>query len=699
MYQDDSSESGRPSELSRDLLKELVFSAQLRPRLPYPLIREFQAKQQRTAPGYAPETVHELFDWVKERLLIPHDEWLQLLAAMERDHAVVAHDLMVQLAGRIAFLSIPGAPAPLVGALEMLPVLARGLAREPGEISVTPLLEDDWSHQALQRSLQKMSTRQGAPGASAAPGAPGAPGASGASGASEGPKVLKVPKVLKAPEVLWEPGTAAGEDPSSVRFLGGFLSYYGPVQLSWLQRTLALPEAGLLEALQELEESGLVLLDQFTEESNAPEVCDSANLEALLRMLRRSRRPVFEALELSALPLFLASFQGLTRPGSSPDDLRARLDQLLGLPLAAGVWEEELLPARLEPYFSSWLDSLMQTSDLLWFGCGQRRVAFAFPEELDLFQGGKPRIAESDAELIGRLLPDPNGRYSLPAISLGSGLPAATVTTELWKLAWKGELSNDSFASVRKGILNKFVRRESSQAGSLRHTLARRWHKEQEGSGNWFLLPREKPLPDPLAREELNKDRVRVLLDRYGILFRELLLRELPTLQWHGLFRTLRIMELSGELLSGNFFNGIPGLQFMSQEGYRSLSKGLPGDTAYWVNATDPASLCGSGLEAFPDRLPARLPSTHLVYRGVRLVLVSRRYGKYLELLTPPDDPQLPEYLFFFRVLLTREFNPMKRIFVERVNGEPAVISPYAAALKAFGFQVSYKGLELWRSY
>jgi ATP-dependent Lhr-like helicase len=443
----------------------------------------------------------------------------------------------------------------------------------------------------------------------------------------------------------------------------------------------------------------LVVLDQFTEESQAAEVCDAANLESLLRMLRRSRRPPFEALELAALPLFLASFQGLIRRGATLDDLRARLDQLLGLPLPASTWEEEILPARLEPYFSAWLDSLMQTSDLLWFGCGLRRLTFAFPEELDLFLEGKGRGAVGDAPLAGRLLPDPNGRYSLPAISLSSGLPAATVTAELWKLAWRGEFSNDSFASVRKGILNRFVRREVPPAGPQRHTLARRWHREQEGTGNWYLLPREKALSDPLEREELNKERVRVLLERYGILFRELLQRELPPLQWRGLFLTLRIMELSGELLSGNFFNGIAGLQFMSQEGYRMLAGGLPQDAVYWLNATDPASLCGAGLDGMPDRLPARLPSTHLVYHGVRLVLVSRRYGKELEILAPPDEPRFAEYLSFFRVLLTREFNPLKRIFVERVNGEPAATSPYAEALQAFGFQSAYKGLELWRRY
>jgi len=660
LYQDDSSDAGRPSELSQELLKELVFSAHLRPRLPAPLIRDFEAKQRRTAPGYAPDSATELFDWVKERLLIPGGEWSELLAAMERDTGAAPAELMAQLAGRVAFFGIPGAAEPLVGALELLPELARGLGRQQAGVGVAPLVDDEASRQALQRSLQKLSARQG--------------GARREAGADQ-------------------------EEPFLERFLGGFLGYYGPVQLSWLSRTLALPEAALGEALHALEEAGLILLDQFTEEESAAEICDAANLESLLRMLRRSRRPVFEALELAALPLFLASFQGLTRRGASIEELRARLDQLLGLPLSAGAWEEEVLPARLEPYFTAWLDSLMQTSDLLWFGSAPKRVAFTFPEEIDLFQGGAPRGAQGDAESIGRLLPDPNGRYSLPAISLSSGLSSARVTADLWKLAWKGELSNDSFASVRKGILNRFVRREAQAGAGPRHPLARRWHRDQEGTGNWFLLPREKPLADLLVGEEMNKDRVRVLLGRYGILFRELLLRELPPLQWRALFRTLRIMELSGELLSGNFFHGIPGLQFISPEAYRTLTGGLPRDAVYWVNAADPASLCGSGLEGMPDRLPARLPSTHLVYRGVRLALVSRRYGKELEILVPPGDPQLPEYLSLFGTLLAREFNPLKLIFVERVNGEPAAASAYAEALKAFGFQAAYRGLELWRRY
>lgn len=659
VYQDDTPDMARTSALGQDLLKELIFAPHLRPRIPADLIRLFEAKQQRTAPGYAPDSSRELMDWVKERLLIPHDQWLRLLDAMERDHGVHKGDLISQVAERIVSVGIPGTAGTLVVAIEMLPEITRGLSRELPDIRLTHLLDDVRLQEELYLSAQRVMDRQ-----------------DGARG-----------------------DLAVDEEDPTVRLLGKWLFYHGPVEVAWLQRTLALDDDLLRDAVHALEETGLVLIDQFTQESRLPEICDAANLEALLRMLRRSRKPSFEALDLAYLPLFLANYQGVTRHGDSADDLRERLEQLLGAPLSAGLWEEEVLPARLQPYFSAWLDSLMQTSDLLWFGCGQRKLSFAFPEDLDLFLERDGTVGNSDAELLARLIPDPKGRYGLPAICSGSGLPAAAVTTELWKLAWEGKLSNDSYVSVRKGILNRFVRPEAEHGRDLRRMPASRWTRAQDSSGNWYLLPLEQGSPDPLEREERNKDRVRVLLERYGILFKEILLRELPALQWGRLFRTLRIMEMSGELLSGNFFSGIAGLQFISHQAFRMLEQGLQDETIYWVNAADPASLCGSGLEGLRDELPARLPSTHLVYRGVRLVLVSRRYGRHLDIKAQPDDPQLHEYLAFFRVLLTREFNPLKRISVERVNGGPAAASAYAEALKAFGFQEAYKGLELWRRY
>jgi ATP-dependent Lhr-like helicase len=62
-----------------------------------------------------------------------------------------------------------------------------------------------------------------------------------------------------------------------------------------------------------------------------------------------------------------------------------------------------------------------------------------------------------------------------------------------------------------------------------------------------------------MESEELVKDRVRLLLDRYGILFRQRLEREPSLFQWPAIFRALRLMELSGEVTAGYFFKEIPG--------------------------------------------------------------------------------------------------------------------------------------------
>ncbi len=70
MYEDDSPLSGKSSRLSGELLKEVLFSSALRPRIPRNLVENLEAKLQRTAPGYAPRSADDLLDWAKERA--PH---------------------------------------------------------------------------------------------------------------------------------------------------------------------------------------------------------------------------------------------------------------------------------------------------------------------------------------------------------------------------------------------------------------------------------------------------------------------------------------------------------------------------------------------------------------------------------------------------------------------------------------------------
>jgi ATP-dependent Lhr-like helicase len=217
-------------------------------------------------------------------------------------------------------------------------------------------------------------------------------------------------------------------------------------------------------------------------------------------------------------------------------------------------------------------------------------------------------------------------------------------------------------------------------------------------AGNWFRLSGPERSDNPIEIEECNKDRVRLLLDRYGILFRELLEKESPPFRWSNLFRTLRLMELSGEVLAGCFFEGIPGPQFISRPAFRLLQRKLPDASIYWLNAVDPVSLCGIRLETLKGRLPRRVESNHLVYRGTEIVLVSRRLGRDLKFRVEPDDPHLPQVLGPLKHLLRRPFQPLSRIAIQTINGERAVRSPYVDGLRtSFEVVVDYKYVNLYR--
>jgi len=158
-------------------------------------------------------------------------------------------------------------------------------------------------------------------------------------------------------------------------------------------------------------------------------------------------------------------------------------------------------------------------------------------------------------------------------------------------------------------------------------------------------------------------------------------------------------MELSGEVVAGQFFTGIGGLQFASHTALRRLEQGLAADRVFWLSAADPASPCGLALSDLAG-LPHRLPGNHLVYHGERLVVVSERRGRRLTVAAGADHPDLPRYLAFLKVALTRQERPAKGVVVDEINGEAAASSPYRAALAALFHVVGDgAGVRLSRRY
>ncbi len=183
---------------------------------------------------------------------------------------------------------------------------------------------------------------------------------------------------------------------------------------------------------------------------------------------------------------------------------------------------------------------------------------------------------------------------------------------------------------------------------------------------------------------------MRILLDRYGVLSREIANREGGPFRWATLFRALRIMELSGEIVSGLFFHGLSGPQFAAPAALRSLERGT-GTQSFWVNATDPVAPTGLGID-WPYPLPHRRAGNYLAFYRCALVLTVENYGKRLTFAPDLDDAALAPAI----ALLTHLLTVRRKIPVDTIDGAPPSESRYLARLgDVFDIARDHRRIEL----
>ena len=137
-------------------------------------------------------------------------------------------------------------------------------------------------------------------------------------------------------------------------------------------------------------------------------------------------------------------------------------------------------------------------------------------------------------EELDRLIPDRRGRYSFFEIMEFSKMNTAQASELLWKEAWKGHVTSDTFQTVRKGVVSGFTAGGFTEDARLisRRSGFDRWKVSRPVEGHWLRIDDSPRESDLLEEEELAKDRIRQLLRRYGLLFRDLVQNELPLLQW-----------------------------------------------------------------------------------------------------------------------------------------------------------------------
>jgi ATP-dependent Lhr-like helicase len=366
--------------------------------------------------------------------------------------------------------------------------------------------------------------------------------------------------------------------------------------------------------------------------------CERRLLARIHRLTLGSLRKQIEPVTAATFMRWLLRWQHVA-PGAQLRDERGTLEvlrQLQGFEIPASSWERQVLSRRISNYDPKVLDQLCLTGAVGWgrlsphpamlddSSGGARRVVptsvapitFFIRDEAEWMALPSVRAARQEAQQeikglspIGREVLEflrARGASFFADIVRGSTRLKSEVETGLWELVAAGLVTADGFDNLRALIDPK--RRAGQGSGKS--------NRPRHSAGRWSLLYPLQAHDDNKALEAV----CQVLLQRYGVVFRELLARESMLPRWRDLLITFRRLEDRGEIRGGRFISGFIGEQFalpIAVESLRAM-KNLPatGETIT-ISAADPLNLAGIVVPG--ERIPA-ISGKHVSFRDGVLV-------------------------------------------------------------------------------
>ncbi len=394
----------------------------------------------------------------------------------------------------------------------------------------------------------------------------------------------------------------------------GWMGHLGPVSGDRLAQVLGVAQQEVDQALLRLEASGSILRGQFTQ-ADAQEWCDRRLLARIHRLTLGTLRAQIAPVSPAQFMEWLLRWQHLA-PGTQAHGERGLLEvlrQLQGFELPASSWEPQILARRVADYDPHLLDRLCLTGAVGWGRMSPHPAILAqadggegrevsrhrvvpssvapisfFPrEESDWIGLCRPAMGDRSAGLSHGGLQvleflEQRGASFFADIVRGCGRLKSEVETALWELVAAGRVTADGFDNLRALIDPK---RRSGQ-GRGRHTRPR------HSTGRWSVLFSGE-VPD---RTRAAESVCRALLERYGVVFREVTARESFPLKWRELLQVFRRMEDRGEVRGGRFVDGFLGEQFglpVAVESLRASRNALPSGETVTLSAADPLNLVG----------------------------------------------------------------------------------------------------------
>jgi ATP-dependent Lhr-like helicase len=489
--------------------------------------------------------------------------------------------------------------------------------------------------------------------------------------------------------------TSVTKEEAIQKLVQGWLQITGPVTATALAAHLALDPADLYQSFLHMEMQGLLLRGVFenaaTDDPHAIEWCERRILQRIHRLTLSTLRKQVEAVAPAVYMRWLLGWQHLAPQTqlSGEEGVLEALTQLEGFEAPAVEWERTLLPARVANYDPRWLDELCLSGAVGWGrvsphpawsagdGAAPRRVVptnaapitFYIRETADWLphalaeqcvdQANLDRALSPEALTIRNLLATRGATFTNDLQRIAT-LTKPQTQHALWELATAGLASADGFDQLRAMM---DPRRKSQTADTTKRPT-------RTSAGRWSLLcevdppaPDIRPTKAELQQQAIAKARqldaalesaARMLLARYGILFRDLLTRESNAPKWRDLLGILRRLEARGEVRGGRFVTGFTGEQFALPHAVESLrtERNQGSEVEVTVAGADPLNLAGIVVPG--ERVPS-IPGKQVVYRNGAAIQpdailpASAPRKRSLPTFTPPLAPvATPDRLTLF---------------------------------------------------
>ena len=450
------------------------------------------------------------------------------------------------------------------------------------------------------------------------------------------------PEAKLEPELV-APESSRGQDwerSNAVReLLRGRMEVSGPVTVGHLENILGLPQSEIDLGLLGLESEGFVLRGKFHPNATEQEWCDRRLLARIHRLTIDRLRAEIQPVSAQDFYRFLFAWQHVDPEYrvEGPEGLQSVLEQLDGCELPLASWESAVLPARVSDYDPEWLDRLCFSGRVGWARLSSPQhpnarataplraspIALYQRENLDdwlSLASARSTIELSAAAQTVREVLAASGALFFTELVRRSALLSSQVEEALSELAALGFVTSDSFDGLRALLVpsnkrptfgrNEGKRRRKTNLASI------------EFAGRWSLIRKEAVAEshgaDAARRDAAIEKFARVLLRRYGVVFRRLLERESLAASWYELGRIYRRLEARGEIRGGYFIAGVSGEQFALPEAIgllRSIRKSATSHKLITLSAADPLNL--QGILTPGAKIPAFTTNRVLFYGGL----------------------------------------------------------------------------------